>query len=80
MTSGRAASATSARSRGSQPSTQGTNPRQDILGAAILSVPAGERDALLPMLHERISERDQAFVTQCLADGQLKEIPAVDET
>lgn len=38
-----------------------------ILGGAILSLPAGERDALLPMVLGHLTERDRHFITICLA-------------
>ena len=45
-----------------------------ILGAAMLSLPAGEREALLPMVLDRLSERDRRF----LADHLAKDQPAED--
>ena len=50
-----------------------------ILGTSILSMPAGERDALLPMLYGHLSERDRQFVSMCLAgEVTTEEPPAPD--
>ena len=46
-----------------------------ILGAAVLSVPAKEREILLSRLLHQMVERDRQFVSECLADDQPPEIP-----
>ena len=46
-----------------------------ILGAAVLSVPAKEREVLLSMILPEMVERDRQFVSECLADDQPPEVP-----
>ena len=41
-----------------------------ILGGALLSLPAGERDAVLSMFLDRMPERDRRFVSEHLAEDQ----------
>lgn len=46
-----------------------------ILGSAILSLPAGEREALLPMVLDRLNERDRHFITVCLSGELFATLP-----
>ena len=41
-----------------------------ILGGALLTMPAGEREALLPMLLHHLDERQRRFVTEQFAGGE----------
>ena len=51
-----------------------------ILGAAVLSVPAKEREVLLSMILPEMVERDRQFVSECLADDQPPEVaPGSDD-
>ena len=42
-----------------------------ILGGALLSLPSGEREALLSMLTPHLNEREQRFITEHLANSQV---------
>ena len=46
-----------------------------ILGAVVLSMQAGEREAILSMLLPHTSERDRSFISEHLADGQAVDAP-----
>ena len=41
-----------------------------ILGAVVLSMQAGEREAILSMLLPHTTERDRSFISEHLADDQ----------
>ena len=45
-----------------------------ILGGALLSMPAQERDAVLSMFADRMPERDRRFVSEHLAGEQPPEV------
>ena len=46
-----------------------------ILGAAVLSTPAKQREALLGMILDQIVERDRQFVSEYLAGDQPLDVP-----
>ncbi len=46
-----------------------------ILGAVVLSMQAGEREAILSMLLPHTTERDRSFISEHLADDQAGDAP-----
>ena len=50
-----------------------------IVGGVVLALPAGERDAVLSMLHGHMSARDREFVSDCLAGDVQPTMPAKSE-